>query len=282
MFLFPKENNFGILKEPFQRENKMTVFKKIIKAALILLELALILMFVFPLFRNVSNVGVAFGLFLSVVLFVITVFWQKVKILVKKIISHKAGKAVFLSFCGIFGILVIYAIVLSGLMLKSALTPPKNPDAVIVLGCKVQKSGNPSLMLSKRIDAAYEYLKDNPDVVCVVSGGQGSDEPLSEAEVMKSRLVEKGIDEDRIIAENKSESTRQNIEYSLALLKEKNIDINEAAIVTDGFHQFRAGLIASEYDITPTAVSAKTPPWLVAAYWIREWFALSHRFVFGS
>lgn len=260
----------------------MAVFNKIIKAALIILELALILWFVLPIFTKVVNIGVVFGLFLSVALFAITVFWQKVKILVKKIMSHKAGKVVFLSFCGILGILVIYAIVLSGLMLNAALTSPQNPDTVIILGCKVQKSGNPSLMLSKRIDAAYEYLKDNPDVVCVVSGGQGSDEPLSEAEVMKSRLVEKGIAEDRIIEENKSESTRQNIEFSLELLKEKDIDVNEAAIVTDGFHQYRAGLIAKEYDITPTAVSAKTPPWLVAAYWVREWFALSHRFVFGS
>ena len=60
------------------------------------------------------------------------------------------------------------------------------------------------------------------------------------------------------------------------------MEVTEAAIVTDGFHQFRAGLIAKEFDIVPTAVSANTPMRLAAAYWLREWFALSHRFVFGS
>ncbi|MDE7281518.1 MAG: YdcF family protein, partial [Ruminiclostridium sp.] len=138
------------------------------------------------------------------------------------------------------------------------------------------------MMLRQRINAAYKYLNENPDIICVVSGGQGADEPLSEAEVMKSRLVEKGIAEDRIIAEDSSESTRQNIEFSLALLKEKDIDVTDIAIVTDGFHQLRAGLIAEEYDLKPSAVNAETPLWLVAPYWVREWFALSHRFVFGS
>ena len=260
----------------------MAVIKKLTKAALIVFELLFTAMFIMPMFRRVINVGAVFGFCMSLALLAVTVCWQRVRTLVKRIMENKVGKAVFLSLCGIFGLLVIYAFVLSGIMVKAFLTSPKNPDAVIVLGCKVQKSGNPSLMLSKRINAAYEYLTDNPNVICIVSGGQGSDEPESEAAVMKACLVEKGIDENRILAENKSESTRQNIEFSLALLKENNIEITEAAIVTDGFHQYRAALIAEEYGLIPTAVNAKTPPWLVAAYWVREWFALSHRFVFGS
>lgn len=260
----------------------MAVLKKAIWAALLLAELALIITFILPLRVRVNNIGVVFGLFMSLLLFAVTVFWKKIKGLVKKITAHRTGKIIFFSFCGIFAILVMYAAVLSGLMLRSALTLPENPDAVIVLGCKVQKSGDPSIMLRQRINAAYKYLNENPDVICVVSGGQGSDEPLSEAETMKSRLVEMGISEDRIITEDSSESTRQNIEFSLALLKEKDIDVTDIAIVTDGFHQFRAGLIAGEYDLIPSAVNAETPLWLVAPYWVREWFALSHRFVFGS
>ncbi|HBH96131.1 MAG TPA: YdcF family protein [Ruminococcaceae bacterium] len=260
----------------------MRIFKKTVQITLIALELLIIFTFAFSLFRNVNNIGVIFGLFMFSALLAVTVFWQGVKALVKKIMAHRGLKILFFSLCGIFGALVIYAFVLSGLMLKSALTAPQNPDVAIVLGCKVQKSGNPSLMLSKRIDAAYEFLSDNPDVICIVSGGQGPDEPASEAEIMKSRLTERGISEERIIAEDKSESTRENIENSIAILKEKNIDAAEAAIVTDGFHQLRAALIAKEYDLVPTAVNAETPPWLAASYWIREWFALSHRFVFGS
>lgn len=260
----------------------MAVIKKALRIGLLAAELWLLMMFILPLFVRVFNVGVVFGLFISAALLTATVFWGRVKLLVKRLLALKAGKAVFFSLCGILGLLVIYAVVLSGLMVKAVLSSPKNPDVVIVLGCKVQKSGNPSLMLSKRINAAYEYLEEHPDIICVVSGGKGSDEPFSEAEVMKARLVEMGIEEDRILTEDKSESTRQNIEFSLALLKENHIEVTEAAIATDGFHQFRAALIAEEYGLTPTAVNAKTPPWTVAAYWVREWFALSHRFVFGS
>ncbi len=260
----------------------MEVFKKLTKAVLIVFELLLTAMFVLPMFRRVMNVGAVFGFGMSMSLLAVTVFWQRVKVLVKRIMGTAVGKIIFLSLCGIFGLLVIYAFVLSGIMAKAALTSPENPDIVIVLGCKVQKSGNPSLMLSKRINAAYEYLTENPDVICIVSGGQGSDEPSSEAEVMKDCLVEKGIDENRIFTENKSESTRQNIEFSLDILKENNIEVTEAAIVTDGFHQYRAALIAGECGLEPAAVNAETPPWLVAVYWVREWFALSHRFVFGS
>lgn len=260
----------------------MKVLKKAVWVALMLAELALIIMFILPIYVKVTNIGVVFGLFMSVLLFAVTAFWKKIKRILKRILAHRIGKAIFVAFCGVFGLLVIYALILSGLMLKSLVTAPEKPDVVIVLGCKVQKSGNPSLMLNQRIKAAYKYLEENPNVICVVSGGQGADEPLSEAEVMKSRLTEKGISEDRIIVEDKSESTRQNIEFSLALLEERGITVSEAAIVTDGFHQFRAGLVAKEYDLNPTAVSAETPLWLVMPYWVREWFALSHRFVFGS
>lgn len=260
----------------------MAAIKKVLRIGLMTAELIFLTMFLIPLFVKVVNVGMIFGFFMSLLLFTATFFWERVKVLIKRLLANKAGRAVFFFLCGILGLLVIYAFVLSGLMLKAVLTSPKNPDIVIVLGCKVQKSGNPSLMLSKRINAAYEYLEENPNLICVVSGGQGSDEPFSEAEVMKSCLVEMGIGEDRIIVEDKSESTRQNIEFSLALLKEKNIEADEAAIVTDGFHQYRASLIAREHNLITASVNAKTPPWLVAAYWAREWFALSHRFVFGS
>ncbi len=256
--------------------------KIILKLILIGLEGCLVLMFLLPMFIGIVNVGAQFGLIMSTLLLLITVFWKGFWRLVRKISAHKAGKIILIAMLAVFVLLVLYAVILSGLMVSAACNSPKNPDAVIVLGCKVQKSGEPSIMLSNRIYAAYDYLGENPGTVCVVSGGKGDDEPISEAEAMKNVLLSLGVEESRIITEDKSESTRQNIEFSLAALREKGIEAKETAIVTDGFHQFRASLIAREFDITPTAVSAETPVRLVAAYWIREWFALSHRFVFGS
>lgn len=245
-------------------------------------ELAGCLMFILPMTVRVTNAGAILGLLFFLLCLGATVFCKRLFRLIKAMMGHTAGRIVLIAVTALLGLLIIYACALTVLMLCASYALPKSPDVVIVLGCKVQPDGTPSLMLKKRVDAAYEYLSENKEVMCIVSGGKGSDEPLSEAETMKNLLVEMGIDEKRIIIEDQSESTRQNIEFSLSLLEEEGKTVSEAAIVTDGFHQLRASLIMRESEITPTAVSAETPAWLVPPYWVREWLALSHRFVFGS
>lgn len=256
--------------------------KKALWIGLMAAELMGCVMFFLPMTVGVKNAGAVLGLLFFIVSFAVTLFCKPLFRLVRKITERLWGRIALISLAVIFGVLVLYAAVLTVLMLCAAGAQPKNPDVVIVLGCRVQPDGSPSLMLQKRVDAAYEYLSENGEVSCIVSGGKGSDEPVSEAETMKNLLVEMGISEERITVEDKSESTRGNIELSLKLLEEQGKTVSEAAIVTDGFHQFRAALIARESKITPTAVSAETPAWLVPPYWVREWLALSHRFVFGS
>lgn len=245
-------------------------------------ELACSAVFFLPMTVGVTNVGAIFGAMVFLACLAVTAFFRQIKKLIRALWTHKAWKIAIMVSAGILGLLVLYACFLTVLMLCAANAVPKCPDTVIVLGCKVQPDGNPSLMLRKRIEAAYGYLEKNSEIICIVSGGKGDDEPISEAETMKSSLIEMGIDTNRILIEDKSVSTRENIEFSLKLLEEKGISVSEAAIITDGFHQFRASLIAKENGIESTAVSADTPKWLLPAYWFREWFALSHRFVFGS
>lgn len=69
-----------------------------------------------------------------------------------------------------------------------------NLDYVIVLGTQIHESG-PSIVLKYRLDAAVLYLNENPGTICIVSGGQGKNEPYSEAEGMAKYLIEKGIPE---------------------------------------------------------------------------------------
>ena len=76
-------------------------------------------------------------------------------------------------------------------------------DYIIVLGAQVYENG-PSPVLKYRLDTAVDYLKENPDTVCIVSGGQGKNEPFSEAKGMADYLMEQGIDENRIIREDQS------------------------------------------------------------------------------
>lgn len=123
--------------------------------------------------------------------------------------------------------------------------PEKDLDYLIVLGAQVRESG-PSVVLKYRLDTAAEYLKENPETLCVVSGGRGYNEPFSEAEGMKRYLVQCGIEEGRILMEPESKNTQQNFEYTLALIGK---DHGAVGIVTNDFHMYRALKIAGRAGI---------------------------------
>ena len=89
---------------------------------------------------------------------------------------------------------------------------------VVVLGCGVFPDGRLTLSLMKRLNCAYDYLIAHPDTICIVSGGQGPNEPTTEAYAMAEYLMEKGITEDRIIQEDKSTSTNENLLYSKEIM----------------------------------------------------------------
>jgi uncharacterized SAM-binding protein YcdF (DUF218 family) len=99
---------------------------------------------------------------------------------------------------------------------------------------------------------------------------------------MRDYLVEEGIAADRIIMEDKSTTTFENLKFSLEKLDERGIS-RDITIVTDGYHQYRASLIAKEQGAGEvTSYSADTEFRHVASHWVREWFALSKFFIFGS
>ena len=254
---------------------------KITRGVFIALEVIAAGLFITPMTGRLYGLGNIFGLAVAVVCLGVTVFWKPFCGLLKIIWSKKAGKPLLAAAGAVLGLLVLYAVVLSAVMIGAIFSRPTEPDAVVVLGCKVGANGNPSLMLHYRIEAAYEYLSDNPELICVTSGGQGANEPLSEAQVIRDKLVEMGIDPSRILIEDKSTSTGENLEFSLAVLADNGIQPENIAIVTDGFHQLRASLISREIGVNAYAVSADTRFWLVPTYWVREWFALSSLFVFG-
>ncbi len=279
-----KKSNTGGENSHKTEEKKIKETKKILAAALriilALLGAAAVLIFAGQMPRGITNIGAFFGLFMSLALLFITVFFGQVKKFLSYLWKKKAGKVFIVSFGSVIGLLCVYAVILSSLMIKEIYNAPKQPDAVIVLGCRVEKSGKPSLMLRRRIEAAYGYLAENEDLICVTAGGQGEDEPVSEAKVMKDALVEMGISEDRILIEDGSESTEENIAFSVELLSEMGIEAKEIVLVTDGFHLYRASLMAEKAGIETTSVCAATPWYMVPSYWFREWFALSAVFVF--
>lgn len=136
---------------------------------------------------------------------------------------------------------VVVVVILCGLIgTEFRANGKQNLDYIIVLGAQVRKDG-PSVVLRYRLDRAIDYLNENPNTICIVSGGKGKNEPYSEAEGMEKYLLENGIKQNRIILENKSKNTVENIQNSKGLME---LEYQGVGIVTNNFHLFRATRIA--------------------------------------
>ena len=181
----------------------------------------------------------------------------------------------------ILGILLAGAtevIILSGSQGDSGVSP-----YMVVLGAGVNGS-TPSLMLQNRIDAAAAYLKMHPDVICVVSGGQGDGENISEAACMFRELTAMGIPENQIWLEDQSTSTSQNIRNTLDLIERRTGSRPETlGIVSNEFHLARAKRMALDQDVTPIGIPAETS-WvsLKINYYLREIPALWKYLILGG
>lgn len=136
--------------------------------------------------------------------------------------------------------------------------PEQDCEYMVVLGAKVRESG-PSVSLWDRIYGAFDYLEAHPGVIAIVSGGQGDDEPMTEAQAMYDELVKLGIDPNRIWIEDKATNTRENIRFSLNLIEEKTGNRPEKiGVVSSEYHLFRAGLITKDCGVLPVGIPAET------------------------
>ena len=156
-------------------------------------------------------------------------------------------------------------------------------DYLILLGAGVN-GDEPSPILQDRINEAYQYLSANPNTICIVSGGKGDDENISEALCMFNHLTAMGIPSGRIWMEDKATSTVENFEYSLQLLEAKTGSRNvKLGVLSSEFHLFRAKLIAKENGISPIFVAATTSNKIVLVnYMIREIFVLWKYLIIGG
>lgn len=241
-----------------------------------------ILLFLLPMSVRIINIGNLFGLAVCLLLFICLLIPGKIQTTVRRLWISRSGKAV-LTAVGILAVLgVLYCIVISIFMVRAAGKKPKEtPQAIIVLGCKVNGS-TPSLMLSRRIQTAYEAMQQYPDITAVVSGGQGVNEDISEADCMAESLIRLGIAPERILREDQSCSTSENLRFSRQKLEEAGIG-GPVLLVTDAYHQFRAQMLARTEQLPDCAAAVPYTSWyLQPTFWVREWFGVAHAAVFGN
>ena len=166
--------------------------------------------------------------------------------------------------------LLLFGILFGMILHEQVVGPEENADYVIVLGAGL-RGERPSVVLRNRINAAAEYLLENPDTKAVVSGGQGKNELISEAEAMRRGLVELGVSESRIIMEDRSTSTNENLTFSKVFIPAEA----SVVIVTNKFHVYRACHLARECGYTSVSgLGADNVRWLNPTNYLRECMAV--------
>ena len=241
--------------------------------------------------KGIFNIGTATGILISLFLLCYGIFFGRMNR--RALILWNGRKTHWICVFLLVLVLIMIMTVLAEtfLMIHSALhTPPQNTTAV-VLGCSV-KGTKPSRILEERIDAAYDYLSVNKDAVCILSGGRGPGEDITEAQCMYNYLTENGVDggrlileetatrlfhntdiENRLILEERSTTTEENLKYTGEILKDRGLDMT-VTLVTSEFHEYRANQMAARLGMKSYSTPAHTFFVYFPTYYVRELYGI--------
>lgn len=222
--------------------------------------------------RGIINIGNVTGMLLAALMVGYGVLYLCVHRWIAEMWQRSIGKTV-IAFVAIMitTVLVVAVAETVGMVSAAQKAPPQNTTA-IVLGCSV-KGERPSRILQERLDAAYEYLIRNPEAYCVLSGGQGVGEDISEAECMYRYLTEKGIEAERLLREDASTNTEENLLFSQRLLEERGIS-GDVTIVTSEFHAYRAAKTAEQLGMISYSTPSHTFFLYLPTYYVRELYGI--------
>ena len=178
---------------------------------------------------------------------------------------------------GVFLVFAVSFIILEAqIIADSSGSMDSDSDYLLVLGAGLMGE-IPSAPLASRLNVAELYMKEHPDCVAVLSGGQGPRENISEALAMSRYLQARGIDQTRLYLEDKSTSTKENFLFSLPILQEISGETSpNIVVISNEFHLHRVGLIAAELGLSASTIPAPTPKILLLPInnYLREYFAL--------
>ena len=128
------------------------------------------------------------------------------------------------------------------------------------------------------MERAYEYLEENPQSKCIVTGGQGDNEPCAESLTARNALISRGIEPGRIFAEDRSRNTRENLEYAMETARANGLG-TEVVVVSQSFHLYRAVRLAQSAGFTASGLAAETDPIIYPSYYGRELLSLTKWYI---
>lgn len=222
--------------------------------------------FVYMLFASNMNAGIwALGVF-SLLLTAYGIFFEALESFIWLHITVGFGVSVFLGFATA---LAVYG-------RKS--TANFKECAAIVLGSGI-RGDHVSPNLAKRLDKAVEYSKKNPKAFIIVSGGQGRDEKITEAQAMEKYLISKDVPKEKIIKEEKSTTTEENFLFSLEIAREKGLDTSKLLYITSAFHVYRAGCLTKRIGVRLGHMGSGIVWYTVPMSYMREVMAIVRTYI---
>lgn len=176
---------------------------------------------------------------------------------------------------------IISFILIEGIIVYSSKTDnANNVDYLLILGTGLNGK-DLSATLQYRMDKGLDFLNKNPNTMVIVSGGQGPNEEITEAAAMKDYLIKNNIDDNKILTEDKSSSTMENLKFSKEIILKNRGDINSnVMIVTSDFHMFRTKMLAKRNDIKAYGMICETTISVKINCYIREYFAVIKSVIF--
>lgn len=246
----------------------------LLRTAAMLLPVGGIVWFLLPLLRGGFGLGSSFGVGICLLGAALLTLWKR----------KKGSRRLRLALTSLYGLGLLWAGILTLLMLSASVGAPPAGKNVIVLGSKVYSAEHPGVALSLRLNAAFGYLDDNPESRVILTGTQGADEPCAESLTAKNELLRRGLDPARIFREERSRNTRENFRYAWELAQEEGLG-EEFVVVTQRFHMYRALALAGQTLAAPDGrrlkvwgLCADTQPLLLPEYYGRELLSLTKFF----
>lgn len=211
-----------------------------------------------------------FYLILGVFVLFVSLFWKDIK----EKLNAKLCNLLIVMFVSAVALFLMTELCIISYSFQKA---EKGADYVIVLGSQIREDG-PSKDYQARLNSAYAYLLENENSLVICTGAKGVNEPISEAEGGKDYLMKKGIEETRVLSEDQSYNTRQNLENARKMIK--GYEDKKILIVSCDYHLFRASHIARSLGFKGISVKGgHGMVILLPQYYTREFFALGKEFL---